>query len=1323
MEVNRQQRKRALSPGVAWWLGSRSPARPALDDGTHSPGHQRLAARPSPCFRVPSCAWAWTALIALASWGLILEAPAQTWNGGGTNDNWSVGNNWVGASAPTNNGTANITMAGTTRLTPNIDTSWDMLGMTFSNTSGAFVLGGSQLTVRGSGIANNDGDIQTLNNAMVLGAAQTWNAASGNLVFGGTVANGGYLLTSSGSFDTTLSGIVSGTGGLTKSGTGTLTLSGANTFSGTLTLSAGTLAVGNDSATGSGGLTISASTTVQGSGAARAVGNVVTASGNFTIGGTSDLNFTSNINLSADRTVTVNNSGTTTFSGQLGQASGTPKFTKAGTGTLVLSASNTLADTITVSAGVLNVRNANALGTTGVGTTVSSGAALEIQGGIAVGAEALTLNGTGISSGGAMRNVSGNNSWAGAITLGSSSTINSDSGTLSLNGTLDTANSAYTVTFGGAGNIVSDGIISGSGSVAKVGAGMLTLSGNNANTYTGTTYANEGILFLNVNAVNGAIVDLLNVGDGIGGANADIVRWGANNQVASGAGSGIVLAKSGWLDMNNYSDTLKFASAEGGSITTGTGILTLANDLNVLVTATTATTISGNLALASNRKFTVNDGSAATDLDVSAVISGTGSLEKQNTGTLLLSGANTFSGGLKLTAGTTLIANDRAAGTGTLDLHGGTIQASGGARSLTNSVSVTANSAVGGADDITFSGDTTLTANRTLTTDNTGLTTFSGVMSGAGNSLTKAGAGTLALYGTNTFSGGTVINAGTVLINNNLSLGASGVAATINAGTLRATENITNTRNFTLGDVSSTIEVDATKTYTLSGVLSGSGGLTKNGTGTLELSGTSANTFSGAATVNVGTLILNKTAGLNAFAGTLTVGDGVGGANADVVRLSASNQIPNVTVTVNNSGLLDLNGYSDAIGALTMTGGSVTTGAGTLTLGGNVTGNADANTASIGGNLALGANRTFSIADGAAATDMSVSAVVSGAFALTKTGAGTMVLSGANTYTGATTISNGVLNIQNATALGTTAAGSTVISGAELQVQGGIAVSGEALTLNGSGVSSGGALRNVSGNNSWSGGVTLGATSTIASDSGTLTISGNMTNGGFLTTMTGAGSVTASGVISGTGGLTKSGAGTATLSGNNTFTGALAVNAGTLLLGASDRITDSVNVSLGGGTLASGGFNETVGTLTLASSSIIDFGNATSVVRFASSSGVSWTAGQTLIITNWTGSYAGGGPDQLFFGSAITALTGSQLGQIQFTDSSGNRQLANILSTGEVVPIPEPATVFGVGLVLALVLYRERRLVREWIVGRYAKLGQPVPHGVRRSGSRASGSR
>ena len=179
------------------------------------------------------------------SWGATF-----TWNGLGVDANWSTGGNWVGGSAPANNGTASIVLAGSLRLTPNVDTNWDINSLTFSNTAGAFVLGGSPLNIRAGGVTNNSANAQTVNNAITLATNQTWNATSGILTVNGNINNVTNLLTIAGNFNSFLAGVISGTGGFTKTGTGTNFLSGANTFSGLTTVSAGAINVQNSSALG-----------------------------------------------------------------------------------------------------------------------------------------------------------------------------------------------------------------------------------------------------------------------------------------------------------------------------------------------------------------------------------------------------------------------------------------------------------------------------------------------------------------------------------------------------------------------------------------------------------------------------------------------------------------------------------------------------------------------------------------------------------------------------------------------------------------------------------------------------------------------------------------------------------------------------------------------------------------------------------------------------------------------------------------------------------------------------------------------------------------
>ncbi|MDW8309461.1 MAG: autotransporter-associated beta strand repeat-containing protein [Verrucomicrobiales bacterium] len=596
---------------------------------------------------------------------------------------------------------------------------------------------------------------------------------------------------------------------------------------------------------------------------------------------------------------------------------------------------------------------------------------------------------------------------------------------------------------------------------------------------------------------------------------------------------------------------------------------------------------------------------------------------------------------------------------------------------------------------------------------NNRMVTVSLVLAGT-QGLNKTGTGTLLLSGANTYSGDTTISAGV------LRLGATGgIPSGAGAGNVIVSAGATLDIGSTGGNINGlsgagTVDKSQTGSHTLtvgnndatstfSGVITDSTGtlnLTKVGAGTLTLAGSTANTFTGTTTVNGGVLVLGKSAG-NAVPGALTIG-------AATVRLSGNNQIADGSaVTINSAaGLLDLNGNSDTVGTVTMTGGTITTGAGTLTLGGNVTGNAAASTATISGNLNLGgATRTFTIADGTAATDMSITANISnggltkagagvlalsgnntfagglsvnagtvvlgsdtaagtgtltmsagitlegaggtrtitnnltinsvtfggsdliftdsfdqlaartytvlntttfagaiiGGDALTKAGSGTLILSAANTI-GAVTINAGALRAANSGALGTTVAGTTVNAGGALELAGGIAVGAEPLTISGTGVGGAGALRNISGNNSWAGTITLANVTgphSIVSDSGHLTITGGITETGAADnknlTFGGAGRITVTGNITADPGdmlVTKTGTGTVSLTGANTWTGGTTVNGGTLLVnntGGSGLGTGSVTVNSGGTIGGNGSFT---GSLTLNAGGAVSPGNS-----------------------------------------------------------------------------------------------------------------------------------
>jgi autotransporter-associated beta strand protein len=232
--------------------------------------------------------------------------------------------------------------------------------------------------------------------------------------------------------------------------------------------------------------------------------------------------------------------------------------------------------------------------------------------------------------------------------------------------------------------------------------------------------------------------------------------------------------------------------------------------------------------------------------------------------------------------------------------------------------------------------------------------------------------------------------------------------------------------------------MSAGATLELGGTLSGAAGLTKIGSGTLRMIGTTSNTYTGLTSVNEGTLVLGRMQPAISIPAGLTVGNANGGLNADVVRLESPEQIAGpLAVTV--SGWLDLAGSNQTMTTtLTMQGGRITTGAGVLTLNANITVPAGVSSATIEGQLSLGgATRTFEILN-TTFPGLDIKAIVvdgGGAAGLIKTGVGRVRLSGANTYTGFTTIQNGSIMAAHPQALGSSGAGTGIASLGTLRVE------------------------------------------------------------------------------------------------------------------------------------------------------------------------------------------------------------------------------------------------------------------------------------------------
>jgi autotransporter-associated beta strand protein len=521
--------------------------------------------------------------------------------------------------------------------------------------------------------------------------------------------------------------------------------------------------------------------------------------------------------------VTINNASTTySFSG--GSINGSSGLTKQGTGQVTLSAANGYSGLTLVKAGTLIVAANNALGATGSGTVVSNGAALGFQGSVNYSAaEPLTLSGAGGGGGGALYAVSGNNAFAGPVTLAANSTVGADASlSLALNGA-----------------------INGGFSFTKTGSGTLTFGGADGNTYGGTTYVNQGLMSL-VKSTGTAVPNDLVIGDGVDPAT---VRLGAQGQLCSACD--VTVATSSLLDLNHHSSTIGSLTLSNGTAATGSGTLSLNGPVSS--TGNQTATISGKLNLGGvQREINVANGTAADDLVISAAVS-SGGIAKTGPGRLVLSSNNTFDGEVGISNGVLAVASSLALGSAV----GGTTVANGARLELRNNVSVasealTLNGSGGGlgaldnvSDTNSWTGSITLASSSMIECDTGRLSlaavagagygmTFNvssmgdmlvtGAITGTGSTLTKDGGGQLTLAGNapSTYSGTTLINQGTLALSGSATI-PNTPAIDVTAGAMLDVTGVTG--EFMLG---------ATAPQTLKGSGTVSGTVAANGLARLE---------------------------------------------------------------------------------------------------------------------------------------------------------------------------------------------------------------------------------------------------------------------------------------------------------------------------------------------------------------------------------------------------------------------------------------------------------------------------------------------------------
>lgn len=940
-----------------------------------------------------------------------------------------------------------------------------------------------------------------------------------------------------------------------------------------------------------------------------------------------------------------------------------------------------------------------------------------------------------------LSNVNLTQSFTSALTLASNVNLVADSGgrsswrdvgagSSSISGAVGSTGSVVFVKSGTNGTLTLSGANTFSGSLL-VEAGTLNLTGSNA--YTGTTTASGGTLGLNFNSGTAAVPtsNIVNASSALvlGG-----VRGGGTVTVTGKAGASVSQSFNG-TTLNSGASTLNIVNGATANTRTLVNLGAITRNTGGTVNFAQPTGAGNTTIDATNGYTTTTSNDVSGILGGYATVGGVDWAANNGTNIVAYSGytANTWGAGINTNvAASGVITNDstthslrfNTAAATTLTLGGVNTITSGGIL-VTSTVGNNLTTITGGTLRGSSGGDLIIHQNNTANS----LTIASDIADNTtATALTKSGAGNLNLTGTLSYTGGTYVNAGTLTLAASANVLSTTGAITVSGGTLSFGGAQTTTGAVTLaggtisgGTLTNNGSALDARNGTLNTTLAGSAGINKTTGGTVTLGNTTANTFTGDTTITEGTLVASSSAVVS-INGNLTVGSAGGGNAATFTAGSAVSWAQGKTLTVYGNGTANFGNNAQVFSAastINIIGGTVigtsisNNAAATINLtggvlNGNFTGGAatynilsSSATSSIGIATTAG-NQTFNVDDGTAATDLSYTGTLGGAFGLIKNGLGLMAATSNSAYTGVTTLNAGTLSVVtlanggvNSNLGASTSAASNLLirDGATLRYTGSGNSTDRLFTIGNNAAGQSAAIES-----SGTGALNFTNTGSIAWGSNnqtrTLKLGGANTANNTLAALiadNGTGSVS----------LIKQGSGKWVLSNINTYTGATTVEAGRLALDTNGAIASASALFIGGAgvfdvsaksayALGTGGVTITVGP---GSSGLFDAGSA------------ALTLGGALTL-NFSGSSFANTYNLFGFGSqtgdfsSVTATGGisgslTQSGADTWTGVFGDFTLNFSEATGvlSVSAVPEPSTfalIAGLS-VLAVACRRSRR--------------------------------